>query len=343
MTNRIEALARLRRIEDEIPEGRSFVVQPAGPEDAEGTAKLFHIIYGENYPVDVYYDPDGLRREQAAENVRSMVARLDTGHIVGHLALYRASAPFAGLLECGLGMVHPLYRGTFILFHLFEAFMNGPAKAPNVPAVFGEAIADKLHTQHLAALYGMRESAIELEVMPGTGQGRVSCLFQHLENDKPRHRLHVPTKYASQLDFILNGTNLQRNLTPADGTLTGTTKARVDHFASAQVLRASVIRPGRDFTTWAEAAEARAKDMGCRVLQWFVNLGRADVEQVVDVLHSRGAFLGGLVPRWFDTDALLMQKLEDEPDWDRIQLFSAKARTLLGLLRQDFAGSKQHG
>ena len=44
-----------------------------------------------------------------------------------------------------------------------------------------------------------------------------------------------------------------------------------------------------------------------------------------------GYALGGLAPRWFDHDAILMQKLLDRPDPARIQLYSDAAREILGM------------
>ncbi len=335
--DRAEALEMLRRAPDTVEPGRRFAVEPFRPEDAEGVAKLFHTIYGEQYPIDAYYIPDRIREEQATGRVQSIVARLNTGETVGHMALYKSSAPFSELLECGLGMVHPMYRGTLILFHLFEELMNGPAAAPNVAAVFGEAVCDKIDTQHLAALYGMAESAMEVDVLPGTGEGRVSCLFQSKINRPRRMRVHLPPVYRDVVNGLLNDLRLEREVAAASDTPPSgvRTQANVERFPAAQAMRGQIFRPGEDFADFVRLSEDESRAGGCRVFQWFLDLSRPEVGFAADILRRRGYFLGGLAPRWFDSDALLMQKLTDPPGWDRVRLYSDKACDLMSAIRSD--------
>lgn len=53
------------------------------------------------------------------------------------------------------------------------------------------------------------------------------------------------------------------------------------------------------------------------------------------LLRERGYFLGGPLPRWLDTDGLLMQRLLCPPDFDENQLYSDRAREILALVRRD--------
>ena len=55
----------------------------------------------------------------------------------------------------------------------------------------------------------------------------------------------------------------------------------------------------------------------------------------MDVLRQQGYFFGGVLPRWFDGDGLLMQKLECPPDYDGILLWSDFAKELLEFIRKD--------
>ncbi len=110
------------------------------------------------------------------------------------------------------------------------------------------------------------------------------------------------------------------------------TEAKVEFYGAAGVLRVGITRPGLDLEEFILRTEARAAGDGSRCFQWFVNLGLPDSGAVVDLLRARGCFLGGLIPRWFDDDALLMQKLLDPPGWDRVQLSSEMAHTILTLV-----------
>jgi hypothetical protein len=60
------------------------------------------------------------------------------------------------------------------------------------------------------------------------------------------------------------------------------------------------------------------------------------VGQAVDVLRKRGYFLGGILPRWFDVDGMLMQKITGRPNWEGIQLFSDRAKKILELIKKDW-------
>jgi hypothetical protein len=60
----------------------------------------------------------------------------------------------------------------------------------------------------------------------------------------------------------------------------------------------------------------------------------------VDILRSKGYFFGGVFPRWFDEDGLLMQRLVCEPYFDAIQLYSDEAKEILSIVKEDWARTK---
>lgn len=340
MLTRVEALERLRCMSDVVEPDQSYVVERARPEDAEGIAKLFHIVYGESYPVDAYYDPDAIRSLQQAGGLHSVVARLETGQIVGHSGLYRASAPFAGLLEFGLGMIHPAYRGSFILFHLSNVILTGPAQEVHVRAIYGEPVCDTVITQHLSSLYGLRPSAFEVDVLPGTGAGRVSCFIMTKESHASRRRVYIPAVYAEQVAFLYSCAERDRELCVAtDEPGAGPTRAATALYAQARVARGNLMSAGADWAEYLRRSDADALGQGCRVLQWFVSLGEPHAGWAVQCLREQGYFLGGIVPRWFDDDGLFMQKVLDPPGWDRALLYGETARQIVELVRADFAGA----
>jgi hypothetical protein len=90
------------------------------PEDAPGVARLFRLVYGDDYPIKTFIEPQRLVEENAAGQTLSSVARTPKGDIVGHCALVR-SAPFERLFESASGAVLPAYRrgsvGTELLAH----------------------------------------------------------------------------------------------------------------------------------------------------------------------------------------------------------------------------------
>ncbi|MDO9630421.1 MAG: hypothetical protein Q7I92_00780, partial [Humidesulfovibrio sp.] len=309
MTTRAEAIARLSQQPDAVSPGLSYVVEVFRPDDAEGVCDLFYRVYNDAYPLDMYYIPDAVRSAVEQGALHPVVARLPGGEVVGFAALYRSSPPFAGLLEFGLGMVHPEYRGSLILFHLTNELTDRMTALPGVEAVFGEAVCDTIITQSSSALFGFREVALELELMPGGGSGRISCLVL-FRNIRDRKRLlHAPAFCVEELRTLVAWAELDREVAvldegPQDAQAT---RLEVQTFAHAGVMRGNVHSLSGDGAAALRQAEAEAAAEGCRIFQWFLNLAEPRAAAGAWLLRQNGYRLGGLMPRWFDDDALLMQ------------------------------------
>ncbi len=331
---RAEAIARLVGLPDPVTPNRVYEVGSFVPEDAEGVASLFFRVYGEAYPIDLYYIPDRIREACAHGDLRPAVARLKSGEVVGFTALYRSSAPFPGLLEFGLGMVHPAYRGSFVLYHLSTMIMDMLRDMPHAQAVFGEAVCDTVIMQHTISLLGFRETGIELGLIPAKapGKDRTSCLVMFLSIRDHRRRLHHPACLTEQITWIAAQSGLDRELSTAvDWTPAEKTRIEARSFPSAGVLRTNVMCLGKDWEAEFQALENQTSASGCPVMQLFLNAGNASAVAMVPFLLRRGYAFGGLVPRWFDDDALLMQKLSCPLDVGDIALYSDKARHILSL------------
>ena len=79
------------------------------PADAKGIVDLFRAVYGEGYPIKVFYDEKGLTDANVDGEYYSIVARTQAGKVVGVQHLYR-SAPYKSLYEVGAGLVLKEYR-----------------------------------------------------------------------------------------------------------------------------------------------------------------------------------------------------------------------------------------
>jgi hypothetical protein len=72
------------------------------------------------------------------------------------------------------------------------------------------------------------------------------------------------------------------------------------------------------------------------VIQIWLNLSWPWINSAVSRLQSVNYFLGGLLPRWFDSDGMLMQKTSARPNWEGIQLYFDRAKRLLEWVRLDW-------
>jgi hypothetical protein len=107
-------------------------------------------------------------------------------------------------------------------------------------------------------------------------------------------------------------------------------------FHSAQVARINAPMTGDDFGDCISVLEAQAQQEQAIVFQAFLNLSEPWVGAAVDILRQRGYFFGGAMPRWFDGDGLLMQRLACPPNFENIALFLDSSKELLAFIQQDW-------
>lgn len=335
------------RIEREIfvEEGQRFQIDRFRPTDAEGIANLFFSVYGPDYPFDTYYFPGRIREENEKGNIHSVVARTPKGDIVGHGALYRSSPHNGNLYEGGQYMVLKNYRNTSAIYRINKYIGETLMPGVGLDGVFGEAVCYHVTAQKASALIGLKDVALEVDLMPSesyqrekSAPGRVSCLVQFRSlRDRP-HQVFVPPVYLEQIEYIQSDCDISRVITPAAGTAPADSKtgATVKFFSHAGVARVNVVQAGADFGSLAAEVERQAGEQAVVVLQFFLNLDKPWAGCAVEHLRDRGYFLGGYVPRWFDTDGLLMQKVLSEPGFDNIALHSEKAKKIKEQVQADW-------
>ena len=322
-------------------------------DDAWRVAGLFYAVFGGSFPFETYYIPERLLEENRLGLVHSAVARTPGGDIVGYGSLFRSSAPHHGVYEIGSHVVHPAYRGTQVPLALQEFIRDTLIPRHGVEVFFSEAPCHQVVTQKFAAMCGLVETALEIGLMPAAAYGttehpddRVSTLLLFGRTRDEQRRLHVPAVYQEAVDYLLQDARLDRLVLPGDDEPPAgiATRVSTEYFAFAQVARMHVLTLGPDFErslagfeSQALAADSRAGTgkSGARVHQVFVNLGESWCGQAVTALREQGYFLGGLLPGWFETDGLLMQKVLDMPGADSIKLYSQRAHRILDLILRD--------
>ena len=335
----------LKTSEYPIEPGQPWDVDLFRPEDAPGVASLFLSVYGEGYPVRTYIEPELLIRENAAGRTISSVARTRKGDVVGHNALYN-SVPFQGIYECGAGVVHAAYRGGAGIFTRLVAHgQEVGAGRFGAQAIFGESVCNHIFSQKMCHGLGWITHALEVDLMPASAYvkersapGRVASLVDCVTLRPKPHRVFVPAVYEAPLHFLYSGLDDRRELCASDAPLPpqSRTLIKTQYFAFARVARCAVPESGLDFAGIIEKEERDVIAQGAVVIQVWLNLAEPWVSAAVEILRTRGFFLGGLLPRWFDTDGLLMQKIIGEPCWDGMQIHFDRAKSLVVMVRADW-------
>lgn len=330
----------------DVAPGQTWEVDLFRPEDAEGVAALFLMAYGEGYPIRTFIEPELLRQENAARRVVSSVARTPKGDIVGHNALFH-SAPFAGIRESGAGVVHPDYRGGAGIFTRMckhgEVFLGQEMHGHGLHC---EPVCNHVFSQKLCHNLGWLSFAVEVDLMPAaaytqekSAPGRVTTLVGAYALRPHPHRVYLPARFAQQVRAMYGNLNDEREFAiaedvspPADTV----TRINTQVFGFAQVARLAVHEIGANFAQVLDREVDQAAAQGVTVFQVWLNAGQPWVGWAAEQLREKGYFLGGPLPRWFDDDGLLMQRLLNRPHWESINLAFDDDRELVRLVREDW-------
>jgi hypothetical protein len=320
------------------------------PEDAEGITALFRAVYGEAYPVRLFYDPQALAEANATGTYYSIVARNEDGKVVGAVHLFR-SAPYGALYEIGSGLVLAEYRKLGLNRRMFEfVFEQWIPRQERIEEAWGEPVCNHVTNQKAVVTFRFIETALEVALMPSetyakekSSAGRVAGLSVFRCYRPKPHTVYLPPAYEKELTYIYSDVDDERNIVISDQSLPDSIGSNADMtvFDFAGVCRIAVKRMGSDFDTYIRELETKAFDQKVVVLQVWLNLGYPWVAAAVNVLRDRGYFLGGLLPRWFGEDGLLMQKLMIDPDFESIQLYSERAKKIFAMVQADWLRTRE--
>jgi hypothetical protein len=319
------------------------------PADAKGIVDLFRAVYGEGYPIKVFYDVKGLTDANAQGDYYSIVARTQSGKVVGVEHLYR-SAPYKFLYETGAGLVLKEYRqfgvNTRMLKFVYDEWVP---KQASIEQTFGEAVCNHPYMQRVVSQLLHIETALEVAVMPAeaydkerSASGRVAALLIFRCYKPKPHAVFLPPAYDNELRWIYSRLDDIRDISLGEKSLPAnlSSKAEMTVFDFAKVARIAMHEMGNDLGEYLTNLENQALAQKAVVIQVWLKLSAPWSGPAVDILRSKGYFFGGVLPRWFDEDGLLMQKLVCEPDFDGIQLYSDVAKEILSIVKEDWARTK---
>ena len=217
---------------------------------------------------------------------------------------------------------------------------------PNLPGLaWRTAVCNHVYMQKAVKRHKHVETGLEVDLMPAetytkekSSTGRVASLAVFRCYIPKPHSVYLPPVYEDALRRIYSGLDDRRTLALStedwpDGT---TSRGALQVFDFAQVARIAVSAIGADFEPFFNGLEGEILARKIKVIQVSLNLACPWVRRAVEVLRGLGYFIGGILPRWLNDDALLMQKIMCMPGWDGIHLFSDRAGEILNIVRKDW-------
>lgn len=328
-------------------ENPQFRIVPVDSANAHHVGTVFRSIYGEGFPVKDVYQPDVLVREIESGRLLSGLALDEAGIPAGYISMFKV-APNPLLWEAGNVVVAPAYGQTDVSSHLVRyCFGMITDRRVEADGVFSEAVCCHYFSQLHTSKLGMVDCGIELDQLDGASfrdgksnkaqTERVSCVLNFLEVTTPSQPEYVPDLYDEIIRRLAAPLKPRVFLKSTGGLpvegVTGKTEA---YYASARTWKVGISTVGAD---WAEVVreilgEAQKREVVS--LQVTINTACPHIDSAVAALRENGFFFGGLVPRWFGTDGLLMQKLfGSRTDYDETKLYSSTAKELLAFIRSD--------
>ncbi len=312
------------------------------PEDAPGVVELYRSVYGDEYPIKAVYDVNSIIEQQQKGDMIRIIAVTGEGRVIGQVAVYRSCVSNPALYEEGQGIVVLECRNQGILDRCMQ-YGHEEVYPQMMEQIWGEAVCNHIYTQKAGVRLGYYETGIELDLMPAasyqkeqSSQGRVASLLVFKTFKIAPQTVYLPKIYEDSLRYIYSVYDFGHSFLEAGEPLPpAPTRGQTEIYAGAGVARFTISELGNDLEDYLLQAEKEAAAQNCCVLQVFINLASPANGAAIDILRGHRYFLGGVLPRWFDSDGLMMQKLLHEPNMAGIHLYPERAKKILAIIEAD--------
>ena len=323
------------------------------PEDANGVVELFRSVYGNEYHMKSIYDPDQLIAEQLSGKTYRAVVRTTGGEIIGHTAFCATSPLNPALYEALQLLVRHDWRGTSVATELNRFAIPGIPVKFGLNQVWGEAVCNHLSSQRAYTENLYAETGCELALLPGAGMarsmkvadaGRVAVIVVFRPYEARPQTIYLPTVYWKELEYLYADFDHGHRFLPGDAHLPAKqkTQGKLELYSQVAVARMNFTAIGSDFSDLLTQFDHQASENGILVYQVFLPLTVAATGEAVDILRRCGYFLGGVMPRWFGDDGLLMQKVLGSPNFEGVRLYTERAKNILELVTADWQRAVGH-
>ena len=317
-------------------------------ENAHLVGAVFRALYGEDFPVRDVYQPAALLREIRDGRLRAALAIDVAARPAGYISFFK-STPNPFLWEAGNMLVVPEHAHSGVAGLLAEYYFDPiMCRMTDSDGIFSEAVCCHYFTQVGAIKAGLVDCALELDQLDGAsfkdgksnkaGLARVSCVLNFKEMSDPVAPEYLPARYDEWLRRLAAPLRPRTFLVSTESfpTTEGETVWEEKYYDFAQTRKVAVRSVGGDWAAVVAKLLTEAARDRLVSLQVMLNTACPFIGAATEMLRCNGFFFGGLAPRWFGTDGVLLQKLDGpEPNFEETKLYSDTARELMAFIRQD--------
>lgn len=330
----------------------AYTITAVNVTNAASVATVFRSVYGDAFPVQYVYHADQVMDEINAGRLAASLAFDNQGAVIGYVSFFKC-APNPKLWEGGNLVIVPGCGKDELGWGLMQHYLQ-PGNLPGLQSdgIIGEAVCHHYFTQVGAVKLGFAECGLALDLLDGSSFSehrpdtqRVACVVQFYELSDPQGPCYLPEQY---LDFLQDICGRLRPRTLLPGSLPlprhEETVATEHWFEEAGTWRFSVTAIGEDWGRFLDQALATSRERKVVCLQIILSTALPCISEAVGQLQQRGFGIGGLYPRWFGADGVMLQQLfGNEPEYDGIKLYTDVARKMLRYIRSDCEALQKKG
>lgn len=340
-----ECINQLEKSYKEIEPDQEVEVRKFQPKDAHGITRLYYEIYDKNFPVKrVYSVEETIKCNQSGEH-HNIVAVTQAGEVVGTIAL-QAHAPNKNIYEAGQLMVSRGYRSSNIAQRLSRYCSEIVHTVYHAPVSFSSSVTNHRFTQRAAVAFKYKVTGIEVECMSSDAyqkenagrETNVSLVIFFNIHEKTSCNAYLPPVYKEMISDIYTRLEVTRNVLTG-GSVASSSKKDEFVLLEKKFIRMNFSQIGTDFETYIKEKE---KELGKGwIIQVCLNLGDPASTDAVSSLRKMGYFFGSVLPCWFNTDGLLMQKVPQQPVWQDMLLYGKETKRLHAFIQADYDSVKK--
>lgn len=337
--------------EEEVPLApeQEYTVRRFEPADAIGVSRCIYRVYGNTYMHEACYYPERLAGLNETGELASIVAVDASGDVVGHYALERPG--LTKVAERGMAVVSPAHRGRDLMGRMRTA-IEDEARELGLTGVYSVAVTKHTFSQRVNEAFGSDVCGVIL------GGGPAEMVFKGLEEEgeKPQRvtwvqyftyvhppeeaLVHAPARHRTIIERIYSGLGLPVEWhDEMEAPTLGYGQGDVTYHRGLDTGTIKVLQVGDDTT--AEIRRA-ADDLfgvtGAEVVHLWLPLADPAGPALLDAAEAKGFFFLGVGPSFLpDGDALCLQRLAFDLDFDYVEIANPFARELLDYIRADRA------
>ena len=311
--------------------------------DCSAIARCFLAVYGHNYVHPEVFSPNRYWRKVQAGELIPVIARDDAGDAAGHVALERE--PGSVIAERGQAVVLPAYRGRHLLEKMTERLTEEAVRL-GLAGIYAMPVTTHTFSQRNDERAGMPPCAVLLGAAPETshskdlpvptaGQRQSFLITFRFMNPPAKREISVPDDYRDAVADIYKslGVTVSRRDGASDTAATSTTTVKVDHRGYGKI---HFDRIGGNSGVELAQALSDVRGLGARAVQLSAPIDEPGLVSLVEAARREGFFFCGIGPAFADgRDTLLLQRLDDPLDVEKLQLFSDTTKKLATFIAED--------